>query len=200
MIPVGPMPAIDWALMCDALETYRKYGYTYIETPWIVHRSATLSTLPPDSAACELTAQNPLHGNFHRYGDLTGSAEQGFVQLLLDGFLAPGKWVSAGPCFRMEKKIDALHQPYFFKVELMRLLAPGQTRWALDHLADTLHDAMDCMSSLTKRAPEMVSTDQGFDLEIDGIEVGSYGVRRHANHVWIYGTGLALPRISQACS
>ena len=37
------------------------------------------------------------------------------------------------------------------------------------------------------------------DLEIAGIEVGSYGIRHHelVGH-WAFGTGLAEPRYSQA--
>lgn len=30
-----------------------------------------------------------------------------------------------------------------------------------------------------------------------GVELGSYGIRERKNFVWIYGTGLALPRFEQ---
>lgn len=200
MIPTRLLPAIDWSLMGRALETYQKYGYTYIEAPWLVCTEATLSTLPPCGAVpCELTVQNPRHGYTERQGDLVGSAEQGLVHLLLDGNLEPGRWVAAGPCFRYEAAVDHLHHPYFFKIELMRLLTVDQQRYAPDHLADVLHDAMDAISTLTKKAPTMVATADGFDLEINGIEVGSYGIRTFRGWKWVYGTGMAFPRINQAC-
>lgn len=37
-----------------------------------------------------------------------------------------------------------------------------------------------------------------YDLEINNIEVGSYGIRQYKNLFWVYGTGLAEPRFSQA--
>ncbi len=47
-----------------------------------------------------------------------GSAEQGFVQLMLDGKLPLGSHMAAGPCFR-DDEVDDLHQKTFFKVELI---------------------------------------------------------------------------------
>ena len=47
--------------------------------------------------------------------------------------------------------------------------------------------------------PTAVKTDEGYDLEINGIEVGSYGARYHAKiGWWAYGTGLAEPRYTTA--
>lgn len=41
-------------------------------------------------------------------------------------------------------------------------------------------------------------TPQGIDLLINGVEVGSYGIRTLGGFSWIYGTGVALPRYTQA--
>jgi hypothetical protein len=42
------------------------------------------------------------------------------------------------------------------------------------------------------------STSEGIDLYLNGIEVGSYGIRKHNSYQWVYGTGLALPRFDKA--
>ena len=41
------------------------------------------------------------------------------------------------------------------------------------------------------------STDSA-DIMYKDIELGSYGIRKHKNVEWIYGTGVALPRLSIA--
>ena len=46
------------------------------------------------------------------------------------------------------------------------------------------------------REVERVKTAEGYDLQIGGVEVGSYGVRSHRGFKWAYGTGLAEPRFS----
>jgi hypothetical protein len=45
---------------------------------------------------------------------------------------------------------------------------------------------------------DIVATDEGYDININGIEVGSYGFREIGDFMWVYGTGLAEPRFSQA--
>jgi len=36
----------------------------------------------------------------------------------------------------------------------------------------------------------------GWDLNLYGQEIGSYGIRKLGGHHWVYGTGLAEPRFS----
>ncbi len=45
---------------------------------------------------------------------------------------------------------------------------------------------------------EIVATDEGWDLEVNGIEVGSYGFRQSGGRRWACATGLALPRFDVA--
>ncbi len=46
---------------------------------------------------------------------------------------------------------------------------------------------------------EVVENDQsGYDIEINGIEVGSYGIRSCEYLKWIYATGCAEPRLTYA--
>jgi hypothetical protein len=44
------------------------------------------------------------------------------------------------------------------------------------------------------------NSEYNIDIVINGIEVGSYGLRvlNLTGFIWIYGTGLALPRMTQA--
>jgi len=50
----------------------------------------------------------------------------------------------------------------------------------------------------TKDDPRACQTLESFDIEIDGVEYGSYGLRYHEDiGVWVYGTGVALPRFQQ---
>jgi hypothetical protein len=43
---------------------------------------------------------------------------------------------------------------------------------------------------------DIIETKEGFDLEVSGIEIGSYGIRSCEYLKWIYGTGLAEPRMT----
>jgi len=43
---------------------------------------------------------------------------------------------------------------------------------------------------------ELIETKDGYDLEYDGIEIGSYGIRSCEYLKWIYGTGIAEPRLT----
>ena len=42
---------------------------------------------------------------------------------------------------------------------------------------------------------------RSIDIEVDGVEVGSYGIREYKCgdkiYTWVYGTGVALPRFSK---
>ena len=50
----------------------------------------------------------------------------------------------------------------------------------------------------SKNSVDVVPTKEGYDLMINGIEVGSYGLRMGNGYEWVYGTGLAEPRFSVA--
>jgi hypothetical protein len=177
------MKNINWQLIGESVEFYKSHGFEYIETPWIVPTDVLQITCPWfDKMRC-------LKGG---HSGMVGSAEQGFLSLAMKSELPNTNYVSAGPCFRVEQ-YDELHQSQFFKVELFVR-------------CDTDNGAARAAIELRNRArkfmnyvPEVVYTDDGSDLEINGIEVGSYGIRYHENvGWWAYGTGLAEPRYTQA--
>lgn len=44
---------------------------------------------------------------------------------------------------------------------------------------------------------EIIQTSEGFDIESNGHELGSYGIRECEFLSWIYATGVAEPRFSK---
>lgn len=182
---------INYQRVAKAIKKYQKMGYVYIDTPWLVSDEAVIATLPPNRQGFELG-----HPTL-KPGKLVGSAEQGFIQLMLDDKLRPGRYVSAGPCFRDENPVDRLHQYTFFKVELISYA--GTIKKNTDTTARMMaNDADEVLYNMYEPGARVVTTSEGWDIEVEGVEVGSYGMREYKGHLWTYGTGLALPRTSQA--
>lgn len=175
-----PMPPAAWARIGKAVEFYQSRGYVYMDTPWLVEQMEYWATKPAGVADLYMPA-------WDKY--LVASAEQGFLSLLRSGACIENA-VSVSPCFRDEPQSDPrTHSPWFMKVELI------STTKAVD---EVLHDAKDFMREYA--TVDIVPTSAGdCDLEIGGIEVGSYGRRRYREFEWVYGTGLAEPRFSYAC-
>jgi hypothetical protein len=185
---------INWSAIGEAVQYYRRHGFTYVEVPWIVPRAVIDVTIPPGHVPHETTG-----------GALVGSAEQSFVAMMLDGQLKRGEsYVAASPCFRDDPP-DRLHQTTFFKVELV-YISDGQDPWDEDLKRKFAHGmALTAQrffhsTLLPKGSPatSIVQTADGYDIEYQGIELGSYGVRGHNGWTWVYGTGLAEPRFSIA--
>ncbi len=184
---------INYRRVAKAIKQYERIGYEYVDTPWLVSDQAIAATLPAGKHGFELG-----HPTL-KPGKLVGSAEQGFIQLMLDEKLRPGLYCSAGPCFRDETQVDATHLYAFFKVELIKVY--GRTETSYEHDVRLMaHDARAVLEHLygPNGFCQLVKTEEGLDLEVDGVEVGSYGYREREGHRWVYGTGLALPRASQA--
>lgn len=184
-----PSAEIDWSLLGRAVEFYKARGYTYVEAPWAVSEQTLAITCPNPRFAARVDT----------LGALVGSAEQSFLHMDLAGELGPGSFVACTPCFRLGDHEDGLHFPYFMKVELYRN----------DHdvmaMLRMLADAGELFRDLGAPSEALLApqTDQGVDITLNGIEVGSFGLRTHESadgslHHWTYGTGLALPRFSQA--
>lgn len=175
---------IDWSILAEAVKFYTEHDFKYIEVPWLVEREITLITCPDEERIIKTLG----------HGDLVGSAEQSFLQLQLLDSHQLGNFVACTPCFRNEPQITKLHQKTFMKVELY---STGK-----DHT--TVFENMIMLVTkfferyVSNESIHQVVTRDGFDLEIAGIEVGSYGLRRYGNHSWIYGTGVAEPRFSVA--
>ena len=181
---------IDWNLISEAVKYYTSIGYKYVEVPWIVSSEAIQATFNGTAPKT-------------KDGLIVGSAEQSFIQMKLDGtfpFLHCGaKLVTVTPCFKNDE-IDRIHSPFFMKVELINInnnLDDSDVR-----LQSFIKDAK-TFFEMQNVVVDSVKTESGVDLLIDGIEIGSYGIRSYnsqnrGNFNWVYGTGLAEPRFSIA--
>jgi len=191
---------INYQTVSRAISLYASKGYKYVDTPWHVTVAAMSATLPPDRDGFSMWHPTIPNDKF-----LVGSAEQGFLQLMLDGKIQPGSYCSAGPCFRDEPMVDELHRYCFFKLELIKIYASNEVPeqldvWKIAHAAKDVHVELYWLNKKHQEQLRVVKTDVGYDLELANVEIGSYGLREHAGNRWLYGTGLALPRAQIARS
>jgi hypothetical protein len=171
---------IDYALLDNSCCFYEERNFARIEAPWTVTPQIDDITRPENKTPFELK---------HNDKRLVASGEQSFLYLYLKGFLPPGKFQTVTPCFRYEA-FDFLHTKYFMKNELIRTDVVNQN--ALEEIVDM------CLKFYQQFIPlaTVVKTPQGFDIEVDGKELGSYGIRSCEFLTWIYATGCAEPRTS----
>lgn len=212
------MNHIDYQKLGQAQAAYEALGYKPVEVPWRVSIDTINVTKPTHAERDDYVIAGTNKA-------LLASGEQGFLYLLLKGFLPVGKYQTITPCFRNEAH-DRYHSKQFMKLELIELLAePIATNEQIEAM---LHDALGVFKALsdpthtrivyemthnglTERHPDPTGVRgtrtydaqvQMPDLNPDAtarcIEIGSYGARRCAFGTWIYGTGLAEPRFSRA--
>lgn len=200
---------IDYILLGKAKKFYAAREFKYIETPWVIPEEYAMITSP----GIERNFTTPQ-------GTLTASAEQSFL-FLIDKALSFKPYVrhqSITPCFRNEPE-DATHSKWFMKLELFKWYdynAAGTELYAPEIISE-LHNFVDIAIkffkhqvrsfSFRKLSTSLGSTDNlilvrtgnyTYDIELNGIEIGSYGIRSHKDFTWIYGTGLAEPRFTYA--
>lgn len=174
---------IRWDFISQAINYYKNNGFKYIEVPWIVSEKALKVTLPSDKT-----------GLITQFGSLVGSAEQSFIQLIMNNKLNEGKYIAASPCFR-DVIEDKWHSKYFFKVELINYVKKNE----LNDTIKMIMVALDFFKTLVDGSKLKVTPQKdGYDIELNNIEIGSYGIRKFEDKCWIYGTGLAEPRFSKA--
>lgn len=191
------VPKIDYKLIGEAVAFYESIGFTYVEVPWAVSEDAIRATLPHPFPAMELGRDHGDRGLSVMYpwtNYLVGSAEQGFLTLDLE----EGAYVGVTPCFRIEDENDILRQDMFMKVELFDNRPKATVAQTLTAAERFFRDQLNPVFFRPKSL-QRVETPFGYDLELGGIEIGSYGERSHPDlGRWVYGTGLACPRFSVA--
>ena len=173
------MSNISAALLYSAMTFFKNSGYHFITVPMLVDEDVIRLTLPHD--------RQP---KFHNNKCYVGSAEQSIYQLIKEGKDLPPKVLAITPCQRDEMVLDELHQEIFLKIEL------ACTDNTITY-RDIANDVMNFCSQFTDKA-KIVEFDNSCDIEIGGIEVGSYGQREYKGRIIHFGTGLALPRFAQA--
>lgn len=172
---------IDYGRLDRSLQYYESKGYSRIESPWTVTKAISSITKPPNGKDWEILGKDKV---------LVASGEQSFLYLYLKGFLPKGKYQTITPCFR-EEVFDLTHTKYFIKNELIITDEVNEVS-----LQKIIHNCKDFFEKELEQKVEIVITDQGYDLEVNGIEIGSYGIRSCEYLEWIYGTGLAEPRFT----
>lgn len=181
------MATVNWHLLSEAVTFYAREGqFSLIDVPWAVPKEDVMITCPSEDAALTVP----------ELGSLVGSAEQSFVSLSRRGQLKPGRWMAITPCFRKEPVLDDLHLPYFMKLELFdSSLSDRMPFLEMTYLAQRFFlEVGEAPEELLK----IGKTEEGTDLVLNDIEIGSYGSREYENVSWNYGTGLAEPRFSTA--
>lgn len=172
---------IDYNRIGRSIDYYESKGFSRIESPWTVTKSISKITKPQDKIDWTIKEKDKV---------LVASGEQSFLYLYLKGFLPKGRYQTVTPCFR-EEIFDETHTKYFMKNEIM--ITDKANDYELEKVIDFCKLFFE--SELGEEL-DIVKTGEGYDLEIDGIELGSYGIRNCDYLEWIYATGLAEPRFS----
>jgi hypothetical protein len=194
---VGPE---QYRRLADAADFYKQYGFRYIDTPWLTQQKVNHVTKPRWA--------RPIHhhvGALNHTFHIVASGEQSFLQLqyeeLKQGGKIIGRWQTITPCYRDEQEINDLHRIGFMKLELIDWDDPTEK-----NLHSMIDQAFKCFKQyLTCCVVENdLIEEHGFDIvsECGRIELGSYGIRKGNiggfDLRWIYGTGLAEPRLTLA--
>lgn len=179
---------IDYGKIAKAVEFYSKHmGYTRVEAPWWVSEEIVNITKPGDAFGNYFIPENRKC--------LVASGEQSFLYMANKGRLPAGKYITVTPCFRNES-IGLLSKKCFIKAELIN--TQKVDRATLDDMIGEAHDFLVHVVPNHKLIKLVQTSDDSYDLEYDGIEVGSYGIRRREFLEWVYGTGCAEPRLTRA--
>lgn len=172
---------IDYSIINNSIQYYESLGFKRIESPWTVTKAVSAITKPPDCKDWEITGKDKV---------LVASGEQSFLYLYLKGFLPLGKFQTITPCFR-EDSFDITHTKYFIKNELIITDKVNN-----ESLMELINGCKSFFESELNNKVDIVKTEQGYDLEVKGIEIGSYGIRSCDYLDWVFGTGCPEPRLS----
>jgi len=172
---------INYGLLQKSLDYYEGEGFERIESPWTVSEAISNLTKPDSSVNYQFKHNNKC---------LVASGEQSFLYLYTKGFLPKGYYQTITPCFR-DDYFTVIHTKYFIKNEL--IITSEVTAERLQFVIDTCKTFFE---NELKRPVDIIETSIGYDIEYNGVEIGSYGIRDLGWIKYIYGTGLAEPRFS----
>lgn len=182
---------IDYKKIADAISFYESRGFSYIEVPWCVSREVSNITKPKGKINIK---------SF--FGYHVASGEQSFLQMISKNNLDEGYYICSTPCYRNEEIINELHKKWFMKVELIYYF--GKRKTSFHERKEKFDFILNSSCEFYSRYLEIdkLKTKEGVDIisSKEKIELGSYGVRGYKNFSWVYGTGVAEPRLSYVLS
>lgn len=175
---------INYSIIDQSVRFYESKGFQRVESPWTVTKAISDITKPEGSGEWTIKEKNKV---------LVASGEQSFLYLYNKGFLPKGKFQTVTPCFR-EEPFDDIHTKYFIKNELIITDEVSH-----DRLMDVINDADKFFAKYLDNYVQFNMNSDGTsgDLSYKGIELGSYGIRECGFLKWIYGTGVAEPRLTR---
>lgn len=186
---------IDYGMIDRSTHYYHDLGYKRVESPWTVTPAISNITKPS-------WIDDPDKFVLKSGKELVASGEQSFLYLYNKGFLPEGKFQTVTPCFRNDS-FDETHTKYFIKNELIDTEnvtyneVHKMASIAVDFFSDILKNETEGDFSLKTVIVNHSEDNRQIDIELNGIEIGSYGIRECSFLKWIYGTGLAEPRFSR---
>jgi hypothetical protein len=175
---------IDYQILARSVDYYESCGFKRIESPWTVTKEISRITSQTNATFFSIEEKNKV---------LVASGEQSFLYLYNKGFLPKGKFQTITPCFR-DEPFDSLHTKYFIKNELIKTDSTTD-----DDLRKVVDDAFKFYSKYVNGVSKLKVVKTGslmFDIVYEDVELGSYGIRQCDFLTWIYGTGVAEPRLS----
>lgn len=177
---------INYHLLAKSLDHYENYEFKRIESPWLVSEAIDDITKPKDVEPYVV-----MKGDKTKH--FVASGEQSFLYLINKGFLPDGKYQTITPCMRNDD-FDSWHTKYFMKNELIHFgdVKESDVEKIMEVALSFFRSIVNNQSKLT-----IQRTEDGYDINYFGIEIGSYGIRSCEFVTWIYGTGLAEPRFSR---
>ena len=197
---------INYSFISKTEEFLSKEGLIKVDLPWVASEEAIAASMPDFVKPVYLSGYVISKNN----GILIGSAEQSFIQKALEGKLINKSFYYATtPCLRNEIEEDHHHKPYFLKTEMFvasekQFEATFYSRVLIDIAQRNFAQFVDLEKiSVVVIPEEEYGTNVLFqeDIFINGVEVGSYGVRKLSDNLFVtFGTGIAEPRFSTVIS
>jgi len=176
---------INYDIIDDSINFYTEQGFQRIESPWTVTPSISGITKPPDAKDFSIAEKGKV---------LVASGEQSFLYLYNKGFLPKGQFQTVTPCFR-DEPFTLLHTKYFIKNELIKTdVINANELERIITIAQEFFKRWIGNTDVVKIDGDSIS----YDIQFKGIELGSYGIRSCDFLTWIYGTGVAEPRLTKA--
>lgn len=192
---------IDYSLIATANDFYSTRGFQRIETPWLVSKDIADLTKPLDSSTYIVQKDSE-----RKQKAFVASGEQSFLYLINKGHLpSSGRYQTVTPCLR-DDQWDTTHMKNFIKLELIEYITYNEYANIKLNTINSVHRMVEqamgffskqVNSSLLSVVDTSTKDAVSFDINLDGVEIGSYGYRSCMFCEWIYGTGIAEPRFSR---